>query len=213
MDRRTFLTMIALTGAGAAMMKLGGTALLAPSAAYAEDAPAIQDMVLGDANAPVTMVEYGSFTCPHCKDFHDESYKQLKADYIDTGKVKFIFREVYFDRYGLWASMMARCGGETRYFGINSMLYDQQREWAASDDPTVVVENIKKIGRTAGMDDAAIQACLEDAATAQALVTWSQEQMKTDNIQGTPTFMINGEQFSNMSYDDLKKILDGKLGG
>lgn len=213
MDRRTFLTLMALTGAGAALLKLGGRALFTPSAAFAEDAPAIQDMVLGEANAPVTVVEYGSFTCPHCKDFHDESFKPLKANYIDTGKVKFIFREVYFDRYGLWASMMARCGGATRYFGINSMLYDQLQEWAASDDPTVVVENIKKIGRTAGMEDAAIQACLEDAATAEALVAWSQGNMQADNIQGTPTFMINGQQYSNMSYADLKTILDEKLGG
>ena len=73
---------------------------------------AIEDMVLGDANAPITMIEYASYTCPHCGSFHQNTYPQLKADYIDTGKVKFIFREVYFDRFGLWASMIARCGGQ-----------------------------------------------------------------------------------------------------
>ena len=101
------------------------------------DLPAVPDMVLGNADAKVTLVEYASYTCPHCANFHAAVFKDLKRDYIDTGKVKFVYREVYFDRYGLWAAMIARCGGATRYFGINSMLFDGQKEWAASDDPAM----------------------------------------------------------------------------
>ena len=73
--------------------------------------------------------------CPHCANFHATTFKDLKKDYIDTGKVHFTLREVYFDRYGLWAALIARCGGEMKYFGIHDMLFDQQQDWAASENP------------------------------------------------------------------------------
>jgi len=197
---------------------LGPLAASAQEAATSE-APAtaplaeVPEMVLGNADAPVTLVEYASYTCPHCAAFHETVFKDLKKDYIDTGKVKFVFREVYFDRYGLWAAMVARCGGETRYFGISSMLFERQKEWAASDDPAAVVENLKKIGRTAGMDDATLQACMENAPMAEAMVARFQENMEKDKVEGTPTLIIDGVSHSNMSYEDLKVILDEKLAG
>ncbi len=88
--------------------------------------PAVPELVLGNPDAKVIVTEYASYTCPHCATFHAAVFKHLKADYIDTGKVKFVYREVYFDRYGLWASIIARCGGEMKYFGISEMLFDQQ---------------------------------------------------------------------------------------
>ncbi len=189
------------------------TAAAAQETATAETAvPVVPDMILGNVDAPITITEYASYTCPHCATFHQTVFKDLKKDYIDTGKVKFMFREVYFDRYGLWAAMVARCGGDTRYFGISGILFDQQKEWAASDDPTVVVENLKKIGRTAGMDDATLTACLENAAMAQAMVDTFQKNAEADAIEATPTLIIDGTKHSNMSYEDLKKILDEKLG-
>ena len=184
-----------------------------PEAPTTAPLPEVPDMVLGAADAPVTLVEYASYTCPHCAQFHDTVFKDLKKDYIDTGKVKFVFREVYSDRSGLWAAMVARCGGETRYFGISSMLFDRQKEWAASDDPAAVVENLKKIGRTAGMDDATIEACMKNAPMAEAMLARFQENMETDKVEGTPTLIIDGVSHSNMSYEDLKVILDGKLAG
>jgi protein-disulfide isomerase len=174
---------------------------------------AVDDMALGSPDAPVTIIEYASFTCPHCANFHKDVFKQLKADYIDTGKVRFIYREVYFDRYGLWAALMARCGGEMKYFGVTDILFETQAEWAGSDDPAVVVENLKRIGRSAGMDDAALDACMKDQATAEALVARYQANMEADGVEGTPTLFINGEKHPNMSYADLKAILDAKLAG
>lgn len=198
-----------------------GMTAITPLAANAQETattdtanlPAVPDMVLGNADAPVTMVEYASYTCPHCAHFHADVFKDLKKDYIDTGKVKFVYREVYFDKYGLWAAMIARCGGDTRYFGINSMLFDQQKEWAASNDPAVVVESLKKIGRTAGMDDAAMTTCLENNDMAKAMVATYQTNATADGVEGTPTLIIDGEKHPNMSYTDLKVILDAKLGG
>jgi protein-disulfide isomerase len=217
------LALVLLLGGGLWLARPGDTAsgmtALAPFAAEAQETaetaplPEVPDMVLGAADAPVTVIEYASYTCPHCKTFHDSVFDQLKTNYIDTGKVRFVYREVYFDRYGLWAAMVARCGGETRYFGISGMLFDQQRDWAASDDPAVVVENLKKIGRTAGMDDTTLDACLRDNTMAQAMVAAYQAHAAADAVEGTPTLIINGEKHGNMSYADLSKILDEKLGG
>ena len=173
--------------------------------------PALTYMAIGPADAKVTIVEYASFTCPHCAQFHAEVFKDLKKDYIDTGRVRFEFREVYFDRYGLWASMMARCGGAVRFFGITDILYTTQQEWAATDDPAAVVESLKRIGRTAGMEDAALNACMNDGAMAEALVAQYQENSTKDAVEGTPTLFINGEKHSNMTYADLKAIIDPLL--
>lgn len=197
------------------MALLGALAIAAlsgPVAAQDSSAPLeVFDYALGPEDARVKLTEYASFTCPHCADFHANVFKQLKTDYIDTGKIRFEYREVYFDRYGLWAAMLARCGGELRYFGISDILYSTQREWAASDDPAVVVENLKKIGRTAGMDDATLNSCMQDGALAEAMVARFETNFKADGIEGTPTLIINGTKHSNMSYADLKVILDAEL--
>ncbi len=184
------------------------------TAARAEDKPAlppVPDMVLGSPEAKVTLTEYASFTCPHCAQFHETVFKPLKADYIDTGKVRFVYREVFFDRPGLWAAMVARCGGESRYFGIAAMLFDGQREWAAANDPATIADNLRRIGRTAGMEDAAIDACLNDRAMAEAMVATYMQHAAADGVEATPTLFVNGTRHSNMSYADLKAILDAEL--
>ncbi|MGQ0564741.1 MAG: DsbA family protein [Gemmobacter sp.] len=195
-----------------------GQSLLPGLAAQAQEAPAttaalpaVPDMVLGQADAPVTLIEYASYTCPHCANFHAAVFKDLKRDYVDTGKVKLVFREVYFDRYGLWASMMARCGGETRYFGISGMLFEAQKQWAASDDPGAVVDNLRRIGKTAGMDDATLDTCLKNGAMAQAMIETYETNAKADNVEGTPTLILNGVKHGNMAYADLKALIDAEL--
>ncbi len=174
-------------------------------------APEVPDMVLGNPESKVVLTEYASYTCPHCANFHTAVFKDLKRDYIDTDKIKFVYREVYFDRYGLWAGMVARCGGDMRYFGIQDILYNTQQEWAGSDDPATVVENLRRIGRTAGLEDAALDACLNDGAMAQAMVTKFQTDSEADGINSTPSFMLNGKKHSNMNYADLKALLDAEL--
>jgi protein-disulfide isomerase len=200
-----------LMAAGMAMVGAAAPWMADAQEAAPAEAIEIKDFALGPEDAKVKLVEYASFTCPHCADFHTNVFKSLKTDYIDTGKVRFEYREVYFDRYGLWAAMMARCGGAPRYFGITEILYSTQRDWAASDDPTVVVENLKKIGRTAGMDSATLDECMKDGATAEAMVAHFETNFKADGIEGTPTLLINGTKHSNMSYADLKVILDAEL--
>jgi len=214
------LTVLGLWAAGSGPL---GQALLPNLAAQAQDstAPAtppadpaaivVPDMIMGNPDAKVTLTEYASYTCPHCARFHEDVFKALKTDYIDTGKVRFIYREVYFDGFGLWAAMIARCGGDMRYFGINAILFETQNEWAGAQDQAAVVENLKKIGRTAGMDDTTLDTCLSDTAMAQAMVAAFQTNMTADGVEGTPTLFVNGTKYSNMSYADLKVILDAEL--
>lgn len=176
------------------------------------DTSSIPEMVLGNPDAAVEVVEYASFTCPHCASFHAGAYKQLKADYIDTGKIKFVYREVYFDRPGLWASMLARCGGDEKFFGIADMLYQTQSTWARAGDPSAIVEELRKIGRLAGLSNEALETCFQDATMAQTLVAWWQENGDRDGITSTPSFLINGTRHSNMAYADMKALIDAELG-
>jgi len=127
------------------------TPAMAQEAAASSDAARVPDMVLGKADAPVKIVEYASFTCPHCANFHDEVFAKLKADYIDTGKVQFTYREVYFDRYGLLAAMIARDGGPEKYYAISDVIYQTQRDWLASQDDKKIVDNLRKIGLSSSM--------------------------------------------------------------
>ena len=184
-------------------------------AAFAQDADVdtsiVVEMSLGNPDAAVTMTEYASFTCPHCARFHAETFKTLKADYIDTGKIHFIYREVYFDRYGLWAGIVARCGGDERYFGIADLIYTQQREWTQGDDPATIAANLRKIGKTAGLTDAELDTCMTDAEMAKAMFAFWQQNQERDEINSTPSFLINGEKYSNMEYSEFQAILDKAL--
>jgi len=186
-----------------------------PFAANAQDADvdtsSVVEMSLGNPDAPVTVIEYASFTCPHCADFHANQFKQLKENYIDSGKINFIHRDVYFDRFGLWASMVARCGGEDRYFGIIDMIYDQQKEWIGSGDAVGIADRLRKIGKVAGLDADQVDACLADQDKAKTLVAWFQQNSEEHDINSTPSLVINGEKYSNMSYQELSTIIDEKL--
>lgn len=173
------------------------------------DTSTILDMVLGDENAPINIIEYASFTCPHCRSFHEGAFKKLKADYIDTGDVRFTYREIYFDRFGLWSSIIARCGGQEKFFAISDMLFTKQAEWTKGS-PAEVAEKLRRIGLTAGLSQDDVQACFSDSEKAQTLVAWFEEKSATDGITSTPSFMINGIKYANMPYDKFKEILEAQ---
>ena len=183
-----------------------------PYAASAEEASEeitpIVEMVQGDLDSPVEMIEYASFTCPHCATFHADVYPKLKINYIDKGLVKFIYREVYFDKYGMWASMIARCAGADRFFGMTDQIYRKQSNWARAESDVAIVTQLKKIGLLAGLDESQLSSCLQDGVKLRALVEWYSENAKRDEIKSTPTLIINGEKHSNQSYEQLTEILD-----
>ncbi|MFC2968490.1 DsbA family protein [Acidimangrovimonas pyrenivorans] len=225
-NRRKFLalggTAVALGGLWWANARTGGIDAgqsLLPGAANAQestpapagDLPKVPDYILGNPDAKVEVIEYASFTCPHCAEFHADVWPELKKNYVDTNKIKFIMREVYFDKYGLWAGMVARCGGEMRYYGITDILFDTQREWAGSNDPNKVVDNLKKIGLKSGLTKDQLDQCLNDGKMAQAMVAKYQKDSSKDKVPGTPSFVINGTLYKNMGYGEFSKILDGLL--
>ena len=186
-------------------------------AAYAQDAEVdtstITEMVQGAEDAPVTLIEYASYTCPHCANFHTGPYKKLKEEYIDTGKVKFIYREVYFDRYSLWASMIARCAGPEKFFGMTDLIFKEQSDWARAGGATEIVDALRKIGRLAGLENDQLEACLQDGTKAQTLVTWYQENAEEHDVTATPSFVLNGKKIENQSYDSFKALIDAELEG
>ena len=170
----------------------------------------IDEMVLGNEDAPVVLIEYASFTCPHCRNFHEDSFLKLKKDYIEPGLVKYIFREVYFDKYGLWAAMVARCGGSKKYFGLIDLIFKKQDEWTTGDVDEVVAK-LERIGKVSGMSDNEIQNCMQNNTKAKALVEKYRENALKDDIKSTPSFIINGKLYSNMDYDKLAEIIENNL--
>lgn len=225
MDRRTVLLGAAGTGAlaigGYSLMprgtaQPGSSALLPVGAAQAQTAdaememPVVAEMELGNPDAPVTLIEYASFTCPHCRTFHERVVPEIKVNYVDNGRIRFIYREVYFDRPGLWAAMVARCGGTESYFGIVDLLYEGQAEWTQGA-PRDIAESLRRIGRTAGLSNEELDACLSDAAMAQAMLDTYESNLEVHEIPGTPSLVINGELHGNMSYADLSALLDEAL--
>lgn len=193
---------------------LPGNALI--GAANAQDAAEVDtssiiEMAMGPEDAKVTLIEYASYTCPHCASFHAGPFKEIKKNYVDTGKIRFVYREVYFDPFGLWASMIARCAGPEKFFGINDMIYSKQSEWARAGGNSEVADALRKIGRLAGIEPDALDACLKDGDKAQTLVAWFQKNAKADDIDATPSFILNGKKVANASYSELAAQIDAAL--
>lgn len=191
------------------------TAQSSQSASDASEAPDVSrvvEMSLGNPDAPVTLIEYSSFTCPHCANFNQGVYNQIVENYVETGQVHYIKREVYFDAYGLWAALVARCGGPERYHGIVEMLYQGQRDWAGAQDGAQVADNLRRIGRRAGMSDDELNACLADRDMATALMEVYRVNAERHGIRSTPSFVINDQLHSNMSYAEFETAINNAGG-
>ena len=191
----------------------GLAAAALPTALRAQATREVAEMAIGDPDAPVTVVEYWMFTCPHCAAFHREVFPLIKANFVDTGQVRFVFREVYFNRPSLWAAMVARCAPEDRYVGISELLFQRQSSWATVNDPNAMVAELMSIGRQAGLTDDEMNACLADRDFAEALVADFQTNAAADGVDSTPSFVIDGTKYGNMGYADFEARLNEALGG
>ena len=184
--------------------------------AYAADPSKVEskyiEMSKGNDNAPVVFVEYASLTCPACAAFHSNVYPQLNKEYIETGAVKFIHREIYFDKAGLWAALTARCSNVVnRYFGMLELLYSEQAIWSRYESSDKIVDALLRISAKSGIEKAKAISCLEDQEKALDLVNEFRIYVDKDAIESTPTFIINGKKYTNRSYDELKKIIEKEL--
>jgi protein-disulfide isomerase len=186
---------IALIGVGAAVgfsVADSNHPVLAQSAMQAElmKPGPLGDMSLGDEKAPVTIIEYASMTCPHCANFHEVTYPELKKKYIDTGKVRFIFREFPLDQLAAAAFMLARCGGKERYFPMVETLFQQQRTWAVQRP----LQPLMAIGKQAGLSEAGFNECLKNQQVLDGIEDVRKRAAEKLNVQSTPTFFVNGKQ-------------------
>ncbi|MEQ8193897.1 MAG: DsbA family protein [Rhodospirillales bacterium] len=183
--------------------------LVRPAAALPSVEEAMKDRVMGNPDAPVTIIEYSSLTCPHCMAFHRDTLPELKKTYIDTGKVKLIYRDFPFGGLAMAAAMMARCAKPERYFGLLEILFRSQAEWTRGDQP---LANLSRIGRLAGMPDSDVQACFQHRDLWQAIKNQAKSAEQKYQINSTPSFVINDRTVSGaLPFEEFKKIIEAEL--
>lgn len=213
--RKEFLKYLAAGTAAAAI----GSAF--PSVAAAQELPQsegsvdvatlmapgpLPDVSIGKADAPVTIVEYMSMTCPHCAAFHRETFDAIKEKYVDTGKVRFILREFPLDNKAMAAIMLARCAPEGQYFPLVSALFKNQMGWAAADDARAALLQMSKL---AGFTQESFEACLTNQKLLDDVIKVREMGAKDFGVQSTPTFFINGQRYAGgMSVAEMSAIID-----
>ncbi len=195
---------------GASVLAFAGIAGCNSGGASAAVSP--DDIVLGQADAPVTLIEYASATCPHCAAFHEEAWEQLKTNYIDTGKVRFVFREFPTPPPAVAVAgfQLARCGGATpeQYFARLGEVFRQQRAMFASGTMEGVRAKFFEIGGAAGLSEEQVTQCISDPAGAERIRRII-EGAQQFNVTGTPTFVINGQKYEQApTYEALSQALD-----
>ena len=206
--RRAFTTALSLTGlaalAGLSPLRLI-TGALAQSAADVAKPVSLPDMALGPANAPVTITEYASMTCPHCAAFNAEVFPKIKSTYIDTGKIRYVFREFPLDIKAAAGSMLARCIAKDdagKYFAVVDMLFRQQSDWVMKN----TTETLTRIGKQAGLSEKAVEDCLKDQALLDKIAADQKYAAEVLKVNSTPTFFINGDVIKGeASFDEFDK--------
>jgi protein-disulfide isomerase len=212
--RRTLIHALATVAvaAAAAIAPLGGAvAQDVVDAADLAKAHPLGDVVLGAANAPVTIVEYASMSCGHCAAFHKTMYPTIKADYIDTGKVRFVFREYPLDIKAAAGSMVARCLGKNdpaKYHDALGTLFETQDEWVPRDTS----EQLRRVAKRSGLDDEAFNACIGNQSMVDALQLGMQHASEKLKVDSTPTFFVNGTRLKGVwSIDQFRTLIEAKL--
>jgi protein-disulfide isomerase len=186
----------------------GGRPAAAQSASELLVPPSLGDRVLGKDDAPVTIVEYASMTCPHCAHFHETTYPELKKLYIDTGKVRFIFREFPLDAIAAGASMLARCADKDKFYPMIETLFQLQRQWAVEKP----IPPLMAIAKQAGFSEQSFNTCLSDQKMLDQIQAEQKRASEKFGVNSTPTIFVNGKkQVGGVSIEDLAKVIDPML--
>jgi protein-disulfide isomerase len=172
---------------------------------------ALPEMSMGNDKATVTVIEYASMTCPHCAHFQEATFPELKKRYIDTGKVRYIFREFPLDTLAAAAFMLARCAGEkdsTRYFALIDTMFRTQRQWAVEKP----IPPLLAIAKQAGFTEQSFNACLANQKMLDGIESIRQRAVDKFKVQSTPTFFINGTAYPGaLEIDEMAKVIDAQL--
>lgn len=212
--RRAFTTMLSLTGlaavAGFSPLRLISDAM-AQSAGDVAKPVSLPDMALGPKDAAVTITEYASMTCPHCAAFNEQVFPKIKKEYIDTGKVRYIFREFPLDIKAAAGSMLSRCIAKddaAKYFAVTDMLFRQQSDWVMKN----TTETLTRIGKQAGLTQQQVEACLKDQALLDKIAADQKYASDVLKVDSTPTFFINGEKIKGeASFEEFAKKINPLL--
>jgi protein-disulfide isomerase len=165
------------------------------------------DMVLGAADAPVTIIEYASLTCPHCANFHRTVFNRLKAEYVDRGMVRFVFRDFPLDNSAFAAAVIARCAGPERFFAYLDVLFEQQDRWAVRDQAQTMA-NLRQIAQMGGMSNDAYAACIANRDVQNVVLQQRLEGENRDGVRGTPTIIINGNRYTgSMTFEAIDAVV------
>ena len=166
------------------------------------------DRVLGEAEAPVTIIEYASTTCGHCATFHRDILPTVKSDWIETGRARLVMRHFVLNQLDLRASMVARCMEGPRYFGFVDSLFRSQADWAINDGEKAL-EILQRLASAAGMDGERFQSCITDEAEANVLLGKMAAAREAYDISSTPTFLINGQKIAGvLPVEDFVRELE-----
>ncbi len=164
------------------------------------------DRLVGDPNAPVTVIEYASMTCPHCANFHNEVYPKLKTEYIDTGKVKWVLRALPWDDAAVYISKINRCVPPEQFEAVSGAYFKSQEQWMKSENP---LAEVKKIARLAGISAEEFDACAADAALTKEVLAMKRVATEVLRVRGTPAFFINGERIEGgRNFKFMRKALE-----
>jgi len=206
--RRAFTTALSLTGLAALA---GFSPLRLISGAFAQSATdvakpqSLPDMALGPADAKVTITEYASMTCPHCAAFNEQVFPKIKAEFIDTGKVRYVFREFPLDIKAAAGSMLSRCianGDANKYFAVTDLLFKSQSDWVMKN----TTESLTRIGKQAGLSQQQVEDCLKDQALLDKIAADQKYASEVLKVDSTPTFFINGDKIKGeTSIEEFEK--------
>jgi protein-disulfide isomerase len=212
--RRAFTTALSLTGlaalAGFSPLRLISGAF-AQTAADVAKPQSLPDMALGPADAKVTITEYASMTCPHCAAFNEQVFPKIKAEFIDTGKVRYVFREFPLDIKAAAGSMLSRCianGDGNKYFAVTDLLFKSQSDWVMKN----TTESLTRIGKQAGLTQQQVEACLKDQALLDKIAADQKYASEVLKVDSTPTFFINGDRIKGeTSIEEFEKKINPLL--
>ena len=212
--RRAFTAALSLTGlsllAGLSPLRLIADAM-AQSASDVAKPVSLPDMALGPANASVTITEYASMTCPHCAAFNETVFPKIKSEYIDTGKIRYVFREFPLDIKAAAGSMLSRCIAKDdagKYFAVVDMLFKQQNDWVMKN----TTETLARIGKQAGLSQQAVEDCLKNQGLLDKIAADQKYAAEVLKVDSTPTFFVNGEKIKGeTSFEEFDKKIKSLL--
>ncbi|MEE8499485.1 MAG: thioredoxin domain-containing protein [Kiloniellales bacterium] len=200
MTRRKIL----MGAAATALAAVAGAALPAGRLGAAEPAIFADDRILGSADAPITIIEYSSLTCPHCAALHKDILPKIKETWIAEGKARLVYRHFPIGAMALRAAAVADCIEGERFFGFLDLLYKSQQRWAKSKDP---LKSLGQMARLAGMSQERFESCANDEAQMDRILARARDGRMTYEVESTPTLIVNGRKLEGVrGFEYLDKI-------